>query len=108
NLRGEIASLLAIAYAYTGRSDEAKKAADDAELLVAEVDSDQDRAKILHRIGIARARLGEPFERVLAMQERAASLASEQGLFGLAGRCFSSLASIALFYEGDITRETWY
>lgn len=108
NLRGEITSLLAIAYAYSGRIAEAEEAADDAELLATEVDSDQDRAKIFHRIGIARARLGLPFERVLAIQERAAALASEQGLYGLAGRCFSSLASIALFYEGDVTRETWY
>jgi len=108
NLRGEIVSLLAIAYSYAGKDEEAEEAAYEAEIVAAELVNDQDRAKVFHRIAIARARLGSPFERVLAMQERAASLAAEQGLFGLAGRCFSSLASIALFYEGDITRETWY
>jgi LuxR family maltose regulon positive regulatory protein len=108
SLHGEISSLLAVSYAYAARPEEAEEAAREAESLSAELDSDQDRAKILHRVAIARARLGLPFEKVLSMQERAASLASEQGLFGLAGRCFSSLASIALFYEGDITRETWY
>lgn len=108
NLRGEISSLLAISHAYAARPEQAEEAAGQAELLVAELDSDEDRARILHRIAIARARLGLPFEQVLSMQERAATLASEQGLFGLAGRCFSSLASIALFYEGDINRETWY
>jgi LuxR family maltose regulon positive regulatory protein len=108
NLRAEVVSLLAIAHAYAARTEQGEAAAYEAELLTAELDNDQDRAKVLHRIAIARARLGLPFEKVLAMQERAATLASEQGLFGLAGRCFSSLASIALFYEGDITRETWY
>ncbi len=108
NLRSEVLSLLAIAYAYAARPEQAEEAAREAELLASELDNDQDRAKVFHRIAIAEARLGLPFEKVLAMQERAASLASEQGLFGLAGRCFSSLASIALFYEGDITREIWY
>jgi ATP/maltotriose-dependent transcriptional regulator MalT len=108
NLRGEIISLLAVSYAYAGRLSDAENAIDEADALVGDVENDQDRAKILHRLGIAMAQLGLPLERVLTVQKRAAALASEQGLFGLAGRAFSSLASIALFYEGDITKEIWY
>lgn len=108
SLRGEIVSLVAISHAYSGRQDAAKDAFRTGEALVDEVESDQDRAKILHRLSTAMARAGQPVETVRAMQERAAALAAELGLFSLAGRCYSSLASIALFYEGDTTKETWY
>lgn len=108
NLRGEILSLLAISHAYGGHRREAKLAIAEAEALAIEVDNDQDVAKILHRLSTAMARLGLPVNKVRLMQERAAALAADQGLWGLAGRCFSSLASISLFYEGDTTKEAWY
>ena len=107
-LRGEITSLLAVSYAYGGRPHDAANAVTEADALVENVESDQDRARILHRLGIAMAQLGMPLDKVLAYQKQAAALAAEHGLFGLAGRAFSSLASIALLYEGDSTKEMWY
>ena len=107
-LRGEIISLLAVSYAYGGRPHDAANAVTEADALVENVESDQDRARILHRLAIAMAQLGMPLDKVLAYQKQAAALAAEHGLFGLAGRAFPSLASIALLYEGDSTKEMWY
>ncbi len=108
NLQGEIASLLAITYAYAGRSREAKAALAKARDALTHIESNQDRAKILQRLGVAGLRLGLPLEETQEAQTLAASLASEEGLFGLAGRAFVALASIALSYEDDAAKEVWY
>ncbi len=108
SLRGEIASLLAITYAYAGRSSEAMAALAQAKQALTHLESNYDRAKILQRIGVAGLRLGLPFEETRDAQTRAASLASEEGMFGLAGRAFVALASIALSYEDDPAKEVWY
>lgn len=108
NLQGEIESLLAITYAYAGRSNEALKALENAKESLAVIDSNADRAKILQRIGVASLRLGLPLQQTMDYQTRAASLATDEGMFGLAGRAFVALASIALSYEDDSAKEVWY
>ncbi|HEX5273896.1 MAG TPA: LuxR C-terminal-related transcriptional regulator [Candidatus Rubrimentiphilum sp.] len=108
NLQGEIASLLAIAHAYAGRSSEALAAIAKAKEALTHLESNADRAKILQRIGVAGLRLGLPLEETRGAQIRAASLASEEGMFALAGRAFVALASIALSYEDDPVKEVWY
>jgi ATP/maltotriose-dependent transcriptional regulator MalT len=108
NLQGEIASLLAITHAYAGRSSEAMQSVAKAKRALVHIESNQDKAKILQRIGVAGLRLGLPLEETMDAQNRAAALASEEGMFGLAGRAFVALASIALSYEDDATKEVWY
>ena len=108
SLQGEIASLLAITYAYAGRSTKARVAVARAKQVLTHLESNHDRAKILQRIGVAGLRLGLPLEETRDAQTRAASLASEEGMFGLAGRAFVALASIALSYEDDPAKEVWY
>ncbi len=108
NLKGEITSLLAVTYAYAGRLSDARIAIQSVKDILAQIESNQDRAKMLQRIGVAGLRLGLPLEEVLDAQNRAAALASEEGMFGLAGRAFVALASIALSYEDDAAKEVWY
>lgn len=108
NLNGEIASLLAITHAYSGRFSEATRAVARARQALINTESNHDRAKILHRIGVAGLRLGLPLEETMDAQNRAASLAAEEGMFGLAGRAFVALASIALSYEDDAAKAVWY
>jgi len=108
NLKGEVISLLAVTYAYAGRSSDARDAIALAKNILAQVEANHDRAKMLQRIGVASLRLGLPLEEVFDAQNRAASLASEEGMFGLAGRAFVALASIALSYEDDAAKEVWY
>jgi ATP/maltotriose-dependent transcriptional regulator MalT len=108
NLQGEIASLLAITYAYAGRSNEAMRAVARARRALLHIEGNHDRAKVLQRIGVAGLRLGLPLEETMDAQNRAASLASEEGMYGLAGRAFVALASIALLYEDDAAKEVWY
>lgn len=108
NLRAETWSLLAIGYAYANQVEDANSAIGNARDLLAEVDDNKCRAKILQRVGVASLRLGSPLEEVLDAQNRAAAIAAEEGLFGLAGRAFVALASIALSYEDDPTKEIWF
>ncbi len=107
-LRGEIASLLAITYAYAGRSSKAMEAIVNAKHALTHIENNHERAKIWQRVGVAGLRLGLPLEETREAQNRAASLASEEGMFGLAGRAFVALASIALSYEDDPAKEVWY
>jgi len=108
DLKAEIWSLLAISYAYAGENDSAEKAITEAKTLLGAVDDNKCRAKIFQRVGIANLRLGKPLEEVRDAQNRAAALASEEGLFSLAGRAFVALASIALSYEDDPSKEIWF
>jgi ATP/maltotriose-dependent transcriptional regulator MalT len=108
NLRAEIASLLAVSYAYESEQGKADEAISDANFFLKDVDDNKCRAKILQRIGVASLRLRKPLEEVVDLQNRAASLASEEGLFALAGRAFVALASISLSYEDDSAKEIWF
>jgi ATP/maltotriose-dependent transcriptional regulator MalT len=108
HLRGEIVSLLAVAYANTARELDAKAAIESAEILAGEMDQASERAKILQRVGAAAMRLAMPAGEVEQYLTRAVALASETGLFSLAARAYGALSNLMLFYEDDLTRCAWY
>lgn len=107
-LRGEIVSLLAVAYANGDRAPAAKSAMDAAEALADEMDDPAERAKILQRLGVAAMRLTLPGATVQQYLTRALPLASDSGMFGLAARSYGVLANLVFFYDDDFTRAAWY
>lgn len=107
-LKSEIQSLLAIAYANAGDEVEAKKAIDCAQALADEMDDPAQRAKTWQRLGVAAMALGMPPATAQQYLTRAVALSSENGLFSLTARTYGALANLALLFEDDITRAAWY
>lgn len=107
-LRCEVLSLLAINCANGGSHEKALEIIDLSESELKGVDNDRTRARVLHRIGIAALRLNLPVERVKATEERAAQIAGRRRLYGLSGHALLALANIALTYDDDASKETWY
>ena len=108
NLRGEVLSLLAVAYANDDRSDEATALFRLAEDIADDMDDPAHRAKVLQRIGVAMMRVGMPADEVERYMTRAVRLATESGLMSLAARSYGVLANVAILYKDDLTRAAWY
>jgi DNA-binding CsgD family transcriptional regulator/tetratricopeptide (TPR) repeat protein len=107
-VRGEILGLLAVAYAYDGRHELARDALDDATDLAASIESEEARARILHRAGMASVALDLPLADVTTIFTQAQALATQRSMFGLAALSLGGLANIALLYEDDMTKYVWY
>ena len=76
-LRGEVLALLAIRYAYAGRRQDAEKCIGDAETLLANIEEETTRARMLQRLGVAMVELDFAMDRALNTQLEAASLATD-------------------------------
>jgi len=103
-MRGEVLSLLAVAYTNVERSNDARALFNEVEQLLAKIDDDAARAKILQRVGARGAAVGLS---LLGMSERlsaAADIAVKVGLFSLASRAYCTLSNMAIFHEDDVAR----
>ena len=107
-VRAKAISLLVPAYAHTNRWDDARANASAAEDFANIVESDQLRAQVFYRIGIAALSMVEPYERVCQLFERAQALASDNAFYITSAAAFSGLGTAALFYADDVTKSVWY
>jgi ATP/maltotriose-dependent transcriptional regulator MalT len=107
-MRAQAISFLVPAYAFAGRADDASKAMHQAEKFAETVESDELRAKIYHRMGIAGLHLQLPLERVAGLFNRAHTLASERKLYLTAASAFGGSLTVSLLYEDDATKTVWY
>ncbi len=108
NLRADIVSLLAVAYANANREAAAKSAIEEAEAFAGETDEVGERVKIWHRLGAAAMQLGMPAAIAQQYLTRSVTLASDSLMYGAAARAYGALANLVLFYEDDMTRSAWY
>lgn len=97
-LRAEIAALLATDSALSNDQDRAKGRVAVAERFCPLIESQEVRAKLLLRIGIAKMTIGYPTEDVLSGLSEAASLAESIGMLGIAARAYNVLGMAQLFY----------
>lgn len=107
DVEASIVSMLVMGYAYAGRRDEALAALDRAETFAPLVESDEVRARLLHRMGAAALQLGLDRDAVFAYFTRAQTLASACGLYVTAAAALSGLESAVLLYDDDFTRAAW-
>lgn len=106
--RAEAASVLAVAYAYAGRSEEARETIEQVQLLAPSIERDEVQAKILQRVAAAALHLHlDPVE-IRSLYRRAHALASEAGLFNTSAHALTGLSNVALFFDQDVTRAVWF
>lgn len=106
--KANIVSWLAAAYAIGGRVEDAEKAIAETELFASTVESDELRARLFHRLGIASMALKMPLERVESYYSRAQSLAASQGVYVVSAVALGGLATAFALYEDDVTKYAWY
>jgi ATP/maltotriose-dependent transcriptional regulator MalT len=107
-VRAKALSFLAPSYAYAGRREDAERAIARLDEIAGEVESDELRAKIFNRMGIAAMSLVLPLERVMSLFMRAQTLASDHGLYFTAAAAFGGLSTGVLLYEDDVTKSVWF
>lgn len=105
--RSEALSLLAARYALGGEPSKAGRAKAQSAALLAKVDDDAARAKILQRLGVAAVYSGD-FEDARANLTQSAELALELQMFSLASRAYANLSNLALHNLDDIEWQRWY
>jgi len=109
NKRAEILGLLAYVRSDTGRIAEGLAYIEEAESLLQSIDDDKTTAKVLHRSGLAMARVGVPMDRALDVQTRAASLAVEHGMFALASHAYGAVCHmVGRYKQDDVASQAWY
>lgn len=79
-----------------------------AEMFLSDLDSDEISARLHHRMGIAAMALGLQREVVEKYYSHAHALAMNCSLFVTGAAALGGLASVALFYEDDLTKYVWY
>jgi ATP/maltotriose-dependent transcriptional regulator MalT len=107
-LRAKATSFLAPAYARTHDRAQAEAAMARAEEFARTCDSEQVRARLYHRSGIAALDLEYPSEQVARLFERAQALAAECGLYSTSAAAFGGLANVAMLYHDDAAKGIWY
>jgi ATP/maltotriose-dependent transcriptional regulator MalT len=107
-VRAKAISLLVPAYASLGRKDDALSSMAAADEFARTTESDELRARIYHRMGIAALQLEMPLQQTTSLFTRAQVLASERGLYVTAAAAFGGLLTTALLYEDDATKGVWY
>ena len=101
-------AMLAAGYAQAKRGDEALRMIHLAEDIATHIESDELRAKIYLRVGIAAFTLQMSHDRVSALFTRAQALAHETALYSIAAHAWSGLANVTLFYDDDVAKYAWY
>ena len=100
-LRGESEALLAVDSALSGNPAQAVDRISNAETCYSSIESDEVRAKMLLRIGIARLSIDSSGSEVLKALSDAAMLSSRIGMLGIAARSYNALGMAQLFYLDD-------
>lgn len=108
DVRAKATSFLVPAYAFAGRNNDALATMEVAQSFANTVDSDELRARLYHRMGIAGVHLTLPLERVTALFSQAQALAGEHGLYFTQAAALGGLSTVALFYEDDAAKNIWY
>jgi ATP/maltotriose-dependent transcriptional regulator MalT len=108
DVRAKATSFLAPAYAFAGRKEDALEAMESAQSFASTIDTDELRARIYHRMGIAGIHLALPLERVSALFSTAQALAGERGLYFTQAAALGGLSTVAILYEDDTTKNIWY
>jgi ATP/maltotriose-dependent transcriptional regulator MalT len=106
--RATATSFLVPAYAFAGESEKSLATMVRAEEFARTCESDELRARIFHRMGIAAIHMHMPGERVSELFERAQVLASESALYFTAAAAFGGMTLVAKLYYDDATRAVWY
>jgi DNA-binding CsgD family transcriptional regulator len=106
--RVKVLSWLTPAYAHAGKVDRAHEALEQAERFASDIESDELRARLLHRMGIAAVALSLPFDRAKELFTRAQTLANDNALFTTSAAALGGLATLCLLYEDDTTKFVWY
>jgi hypothetical protein len=96
------------AYAYASRTEEAYSAFADAERYATVLESEELRAKLFHRMGMAGVALSMPHEQVVSLFSRAHALANENALYFTSASALGGLATVSVLYEDDTTKYIWY
>jgi LuxR family transcriptional regulator, maltose regulon positive regulatory protein len=107
NRRAEALSILTAQRAAAGDFEAARRGIDRIDVLLVDVDSEQTRAKVLQRLGVALQKVGS-IERARATLLEAAELANELRLYSLASRAWAVLSNLAIYEDDDITKQLWY
>lgn len=101
-------SLLTPAYARSGQMDDARDSLISAEQYAKLVESDEVRARLLHRMGITAMELSLPADVTSAYFTKAQAFANENGLFVTSAAALAALARVAQIYEDDMSKYVWY
>jgi LuxR family maltose regulon positive regulatory protein len=107
NHRAEALSIVTAERAASGDLERARRGIEQIDGMLAGVDSDATRAKVLQRMGFALVKLGE-VERAAEVLLEAAELANELHLYSLACRACAVLSNLALHEEDDVGKQLWY
>jgi ATP/maltotriose-dependent transcriptional regulator MalT len=105
--RAEALSLIAAQQAISGDLSSARAASARAEGLLAHVETDGTRARILHHLGIVSRHAGEvglAYERLSQSSE----LAAELHLYSTASRAYAVLSNLTLHAEDNVERQLLY
>lgn len=107
-LRASAISLLVPAYAFANDEEAWASANRRAEELARACESDELRARLYLRMGIAAVHLQHAPHEVVDLFSKAQTLAMECGLFVTAAAAFGGLTTAAILYEDDATKAVWY
>jgi ATP/maltotriose-dependent transcriptional regulator MalT len=103
-LHGELEALLAVDSALSKDSEHSVIRIQNGEQICLIIESDEVRAKILLRLGIARMSIGLSSDEVIRNLSDAACLAERIGMLGLAAKAYNALGMAQLFYLNDSKR----
>ena len=98
--RLETEAYLAVCHARFGRCDSAQELCARVATRISDADSFDAQARILLRLGTARAIMHHYREATESLMQ-AASVAAERGLWGVASKAFLNISVTALFGDGD-------
>jgi LuxR family transcriptional regulator, maltose regulon positive regulatory protein len=107
NHRAEALSIVTAQRAAGGDLERARIGIERLEELLVEVDSDASRAKVLQRMGLTFAKIGE-VERAGAVLLEAAELADDLHMYSLSSRACAVLSNLALHENDDVAKHLWY
>ena len=105
--RAEALSMIAAQRAIAGDNATANDAIGQIEPLLLDIESDDTRAKVLHRIGIAFHHLGMA-QRAFDVLLRSREIATDLHLYGLASRASAVLSNLAVHRDDDVTAQLAY
>lgn len=100
---GEITALLAVDYALASDTENAERLMAEAERYCALSDSDEIRAKILLRLGIAGININMPEDWIRNIVQTALGLAQKSETYSIIARVYNVLGTISLFYHYDFS-----
>ena len=106
-LQAKVVSILVPAYSMHRPHDEVRALMQRAQDYAVVVESDEVRARLYHRIGLAALTMEFSPSEVNEYFSRAHAIASDIGLFVTSAAALGGLENVALLYEDDLTKAGW-